>query len=114
MARKSLTPTYTWTELTSGGLLALLDVVTRTGGIERTLTCRDKEWKEVTESLRTARSSYGHMMFSSFGDRFNGADEIAVMKDGSIFVVATISSWGGTFASHDSISVKWYAGKESK
>jgi hypothetical protein len=44
------------------------------------------------------------------GDRWVETEEACIFTDGTVMVCATISEWQGTFASHDEIRVRFFAG----
>ena len=47
--------------------------------------------------------------WGSYSSRLQGVDEAIMFKDGTILLAATVSSWGGTFQSHDDIKVLYFA-----
>jgi hypothetical protein len=55
------------------------------------------------------RGPYNGERWSHYGTDLNYVEEAFEFSDGRILMCATVSSWNGTFASHDSISVKYYA-----
>ena len=47
-------------------------------------------------------------VFSSWGDSYDYTNEALLYDDGTILAAVTVSTWNGTFATHHSISVKYY------
>jgi hypothetical protein len=88
---------YLWRELR--GLSTMLEWLGGRVKVEEvTVANADK----VTDSLN---NSY----WSNYGDRLNYISEAFVFDDGAALACCTVSTWNGTFASHDTISVKYYA-----
>ena len=61
------------------------------------------------ENSNGITTSVGSNMWSSWGDTLSYISEAFVFDDGAVLVCCTISTWNGTFASHDSISTAYYA-----
>ena len=59
------------------------------------------------QNVREARYTYGEM-FHNYGTMMDCIEEAFLFDDGSILLCGTTSSWMGTFATHDSIAVKYY------
>lgn len=68
---------------------------------------------EVTNTDGAQQKSYWgeqkHVpMWSSYGSHLRYVNSAIEFDDGSLLVCATIATWGGTFQSHDDISVRYY------
>jgi hypothetical protein len=87
---------YEWDEISSGlsNMLEWLSGKVKVGEIQ-------------VNNVDKAKS-YGHIMFNSYGSRMQGVDEAVEFTDGCILLCGSVSTWGGTFQSHDDISVKYY------
>lgn len=80
----------------------------------------DYEWQELhgAKAIReyhVARRKIGTVKVDGYnpdilgyGDGFEGAHEAYLYADGSILICCSVASWGGTFASHDDVYVRYY------
>lgn len=50
-----------------------------------------------------------NLPWCTYGDRLQYVDEALLYSDGSILLAASVSSWGGTFTTHDDVSIKYYS-----
>jgi len=64
---------------------------------------------EVDVKNADAASSGNRRMWSWYGDNLRYISEAFVFDDGAALACCTISTWGGTFASHDEISTAYFA-----
>lgn len=65
--------------------------------------------RKKVDVIHVSNAENASGMWSSYGDCLQYVKEAYLFDDNSILVCASISSWGGTFASHDQISVQYYA-----
>ena len=89
---------YTWDEVS--GLLNLLSAASGR-----------KIKSEVSITFpqdKVILNSNGTSVFGSYGDRLQTVTEGVLYEDGTCLVCATVSTWGGTFASHDDIRATYY------
>lgn len=56
-----------------------------------------------------ATDGHGERVFGNYGSRLDFVEEGMVFTDGSALLCGSVSTWAGTFAEHDNISVRYYA-----
>ena len=91
-------------EYTAEGALGILATVNEHGGITESqdklndlrLDC---EWENMEKVMGWTRP---------YSNKIDNISECVMLKDGSILMCWTVSSWDGTFASHDRIEVGYY------
>ena len=81
------------------GLLSIIATVEEHGGIANDQNILEWSVDELEQAMRWTRP---------YSSKIDNISECALLKDGSILMCWTVSTWGGTFASHDSIEVGYY------
>jgi|SRR6185437_3750218 len=54
------------------------------------------------------KHSYKSNVFDNYGDQYKYLESGVEFDDGTVLIAVTVSTWGGTFASHHAISIKYY------
>lgn len=87
------------------GLLNIIATVAEHGGIADDKTTL--AWSvKIAPSIDKLEKAMGWTR--PYSSKIDNISESALLKDGSILMCWTVSTWGGTFASHDSIEVGYY------
>jgi len=81
------------------GLLSVLAEVEEHGGVACYQEFDDLSWSLLEKTMGWTRP---------YSSKIDNISESALLKDGSILMCWTVSTWEGTFASHDSIEVGYY------
>jgi hypothetical protein len=82
---------------------------------------QDYTWKELNGLIEILRSTKDQVYASvdvvgepseswwgRYGTRLQDVREAVQFDNGTIFLLATTATWGGTFASHDEIATNYY------
>lgn len=109
--KKLQQPKRTWKNV-RGGLFELLKLTQDAGGVKRTVT--DWNEKEALVQIFQEETSYengGMCSWGAYSNRVTQTSEVVEFNNGNMMLNITISSWNGTFASHDDVRVEWWYGE---